>query len=316
MVSAMKVWLSDRNAVVDPQDATISVFDRGFLYGDSVYETMRTVGPTHVLAWEEHLDRLQRSADGIGLDLEFSRESIRNAVARTIAAAGFEQSQLRVVVTRGAGAMGIDTRNSADPLLVVFVDQLRIPAAERYQQGISAWMVRGGASHRSRAGLKTGNYLSNILALRRAIEKRGDDAILCTPEGAVTEGATSNVFARWGHRLGTPHLDAGLLPGITRSMTLALARSLAASKLDFEAGPEVEVNGELLVEECEVSAKELGEADEIFLTSSLRGLMPVTHLDGQKVGAGEPGPVTRALLAAYEAQIQHLAQKEPNNIGA
>ena len=287
-----KVYLSTVGAPVDPADAKISVFDRGFLYGDSVYETMRTSGGAPV-ELNRHLARLQRSAAGIGLALPFSDTAIAEAIHQTHAAAGNDESYVRVIVTRGAGPIMLDPRKSESPTLVVLVQPLVLPSAEAYEKGISVVVV---GTMKTMGGLdptiKTGNYLGSILATRRAIEAGGDDAILCNSEGDVVEGATSNVFFVKSGQLATPPLDAGLLAGITREVVCRLAADIGHPIVQLRVHPD-----------------DLRAADEMFLTSSVRGIMPVTTIDGHVVGDGKPGPITRLLQRSYAEYIAELAQQ-------
>lgn len=292
-----KIWLSTHQKPLDPEQATLSVFDRGFLYGDSVYETLRTVGPTHVLDLEAHLDRLERSAQGIAMEEFPSRGELLSALDQSLKSANNRASRIRVVVTRGTGPISIDIRKSSDPLLVIFVEPLHLPSAADYERGISACLVNADASQAGKAGYKTGNYLPNIMALRRAIERRGQDAILCNAEGKVTEGATSNIFLIDNGELFTPDLAVGLLPGITRSKVIALAKAL---------GLPIKVQA--------VEPEQLRRAQEIFLTSSVRGLMPVTQLDEAPVGTGRPGDLSLQLAQAYEAELEKAARERPNNL--
>ncbi len=279
-----KVWLSTFGRPLDPEAATISVFDRGFLYGDSVYETMRTARG-RVVELAAHLGRLRRSAEGIAFDLPFEDAAIETAVRETLAAAGNPDSRIRVVVTRGTGPIALDTRLAQSPVLAVIVTPLEVAAPAVYLRGISACMVdREGAM---RPGLKTGNYLGNILALRTAHERGADDAIMCNADGAVAEGATSNLFLVRDGVVHTPSLATGLLAGITRSLVIRLVREI----LDVE------------IHERRILAEELADCDELFLTSSVRGVMPVTTLDGRTLGDGSAGPLTRRVLDAYDAAI-------------
>lgn len=287
-----KVYLSTVGAPVDPADAKVSVFDRGFLYGDSVYETMRTSGGAPV-ELVRHLARLHRSAAGIGLVLPFSDAAIAEAIAATHAAAGNDESYVRVIVTRGAGPIMLDTRKSESPTLVVLVQPLVLPAPDVYEKGIAVVVV---GTQKTMGGLdpsiKTGNYLGSILATRRAIEAGGDDALLCNADGDVVEGATSNVFFVTGGQVATPPLDAGLLAGITREVVCRLAGELGHPIVQMRVHPD-----------------QLRAADELFLTSSVRGIMPVTRIDGHEVGDGRPGPITRALSERYAAYIRESAPR-------
>jgi len=201
---------------------------------------------------------------------------------------------VRMMVTRGSGPVALDPRQSEDPLLVVLVKPLTLPEPDAYERGISAVLV--GITKNAGTSLdptiKSGNYLTNILALRQAIARGGEDAIMCNPEGAVSEGATSNVFIVTHGQLATPHLRTGLLPGITRQAVCGLADALGSP-----------------VDETTVTPDQLHAAEEVFLTSSIRGIMPVTELDGVRVGEGCAGPITRRLHQAYLAYIERAAAK-------
>lgn len=227
------------------------------------------------------------------------RREILQALAKTLDAAGNSGSRIRIVVTRGTGPISIDTRHSSDPLLVVFVQPLVLPSQAHYREGIRACIVQADASAAGKAGLKTGNYLPNIMALRRAIEREGQDAILCNQAGQVTEAATSNLFMVKEGALYTPNLEAGLLPGITRSKVIELAKVL-----------------QLPLQVQAITPQELRGAEEIFLTSSVRGLMPVSWLDEAAVGSGQMGPTTAKLREAYETALEQEAACEPLNVQA
>jgi branched-chain amino acid aminotransferase len=287
-----KVFLSTHPEPLDPADAKISVFDRGFLYGDSVYETMRTAGGWP-LELDRHLQRLRRSGEGIGLSIPFHEPELARTIARTHAASGNPESYVRVVVTRGSGPLALDPRASEEPLLVVLVQPLVLPEAAAYERGIAAVIVgiTKNAGTSMDPAIKSGNYLTNILALRQAIAAGGDDAIMCNAEGAVSEGATSNVFMVTAGRIATPSLRTGILPGITRQTVCELAASSGAA-----------------VSETSIMPDELRAADEVFLTSSVRGIMPVTRLDGVPVGDGTAGPLTRRLHQAYLAYVEATAR--------
>jgi branched-chain amino acid aminotransferase len=281
--------MSSLGHAVDPENARISVFDRGFLYGDSVYETLRTSGGRYV-DLRAHLDRLRRSASGIALEIPFSDDQIVAACDAAQRAAENQDSRIRVVVTRGGGPMQLDPRGASGPELVVFVQELVPLPPEAYEAGISAQVV--GDLHGLRyPGLKTGNYLPHVLALRHAAVQHGsDDAILCNAEGWVTEGATANLFMVEKGRVLTPPLEVGLLAGITRSRVIQLAR---------EEG--------LDLEETKIRPDRLRAASEVFLTSSVRGVMPVTQLDGVPVGDGGPGAITRQVMDAYARFVAAVA---------
>ncbi len=289
-----KVYLSTAGRPLEPGEATVSVFDRGFLYGDSVYETMRTAGG-HAVEMTRHLDRLRRSAAGIGLEIPFSDAALRAAIAETHAATGNPDSYVRVMVTRGAGPLQLDPRVSASPVLVVLVQELKLPTPAMYAAGLSVRIVD---VHKISArsldpSLKTGNYLNSIQALRQAAASAAEDAIMCNAAGHVAEGATSNVFMVKEGRVITPSLATGLLEGITRALVMRLAGDLGIACSEGVVWPD-----------------QVRAADELFLTSSVRGLMAVTTLDGQPLGAG-PGPLTRRLMARYQEYIDAVAAGGP-----
>jgi branched-chain amino acid aminotransferase len=268
-----------------PEEARISVFDRGFLYGDSVYETIGTMRGK-LFALPEHLDRLERSAGRIGLRLP-PREVIGKAIEETVAAAGNPESRVRVVVTRGAGALDLDPASVDDPQLVIYVQPLHGPTPQMYDQGVAVEIV---SVTRNLPGaidpaIKSGNYLNNLLALGEARRRSGaHEAILCAASGSVAEGSTSNVFTVVKGQLRTPALSVGILDGITRAKVLELCRGhgIASAEVDF------------------MDPQELRQADEAFITSAARGVLPVTRVDGRPLGDGRPGPVTRRLMALYD----------------
>lgn len=289
-----KVYLSTAGRPLDPAEATVSVFDRGFLYGDSVYETLRTAGG-HPIEMTRHLQRLARSAAGIGLEIPFSDAELRAAVAETHAASGNPDSYVRIIVTRGTGPLQLDPRVTTTPLLVVLVQALVLPAPALYETGLAVRIVD---VHKISARsldptLKTGNYLNSIQALRQAAAGAAEDAILCNAAGHVAEGASSNVFMVAGGELVTPSLETGLLEGITRALVFAMAAELG-----------------IPCREAVLLPDQLRAADEVFLTSSIRGPMPVTTLDGQRLGDG-PGPVTRRVMARY---AEYLAAVEARGV--
>lgn len=269
-----------------PDDARISVFDRGFLYGDSVYETIGTVSG-RLFALTEHLTRLERSAQRIGLRSP-ERDQIVRAIVATVQAAGNAESRVRVMLTRGAGATpgrgDLDPASADDTELVVIAVPLVPPTPQMYEEGVSVAVV---SMHRNspRAldpAVKSGNYLTNVLAVGEARRAGAYEAILCAADGSIAEGASSNVFLVQAGRVRTPALDVGLLDGITRSKVLELC---AAHAIPLEEG--------------RVTPNELRDADEAFITSATRGVLPVTRVDGRPVGSGTPGPTTRRLGALY-----------------
>ncbi|MES1207077.1 MAG: aminotransferase class IV [Pseudomonadota bacterium] len=267
-----------------PEEAKISIFDRGFLYGDSVYETIGTAyGRLFALA--DHLVRLERSAQRIGLRVP-ARAEIERAIADTVAAAGNSESRVRVILTRGAGKLDLDPASVDDTQLVVIVFPLGPPSADMYAKGVSVAIV---SVHRNspRAidpGVKSGNYLNNVLALGEARRRSGAyEAILCAADGNVAEGSTSNIFVVIGGEIRTPGLAVGILDGITRAKVIEVCRAHS-----------------IPLRETNISPDDLRRADEVFITSATRGALPVTTVDEAPIGAGTPGPVTRRVMALYD----------------
>jgi len=267
-----------------PEEAKISVFDRGFLYGDSVYETIGTAYG-RLFAAREHLVRLERSAERIGLRAP-PRAEIEKAIAETIAAAGNPESRVRVMLTRGAGKLDLDPASSDDTQLIVIVFPLGAPTPEMYAKGVAVAIV-SITRNNPRAmdpAVKSGNYLNNVLALGEARRRSGAyEAILCADDGCIAEGSTSNIFMVKGGEIWTPPAVVGILDGITRAKVIELCRD---NRLPFQ--------------ERRFSPDELRGADEAFITSATRGVLPVTTVDEKPVGGGTPGPITQRLMGLYD----------------
>ena len=278
----IRVYMAGR--VCLPEEAKISVFDRGFLYGDSVYETIGTAYG-RLFAASDHLDRLERSAMRIGLRVP-PRADIERAIAETIEAAGNAESRVRVILTRGSGKLDLDPAAVDDTQLVVIVFPLGAPTPEMYAKGVAVAIVTitRNSPRAIDPAVKSGNYLNNVLALGEARRRNGAyEAILCADDGCIAEGSTSNIFVVRGGQIWTPPAEVGILDGITRAKVLDLCRA-----------------HELPLVERRFSPDELRGADEAFITSATRGVLPVTLVDGKPVGAGVPGPVTRRLMGLYD----------------
>ncbi len=264
--------------------ARVSVLDRGFLYGDAVFEALRTYGGVpHAL--DAHLDRLLRSCAIVGIEPGSLRARLTVEVAAALAECGAGEHYIRIVVTRGQGVFGLSPRGAEGSLRVVLVLPLPEPSPEAGARGLRVESVTAPPS-RFLAGAKPAGYLTNLLALEHAQRLGADDALLLGEAGELLEGATSSVFVVRGGRVETPTLALGILPGITRDLTLSLARSLG-----------------LPVRECLLTIQDAYRADEVFVTSSVRKLVPVVVVDGVRIGQGHPGPVTRRLVAGYAAMI-------------
>jgi branched-chain amino acid aminotransferase len=240
---------------------------------------------------DDHLDRLARSAERLYLRLPL-REEIERAVRETVAAADNPESRVRIVVTRGDGAVDLDPAAAGQPRLVVIVQPLGGPPPELYEKGaeVEIVSVTRNSPRAIDPAVKSGNYLNNVLAMGEARRRRPSvhEAILCAASGSVAEGATSNVFAVVAGQLRTPALEVGILDGVTRGKILALARA----------------NGIACHEVSFMSPDDLRRADEAFLTSSVRSLLPVTRVDGLALGDGRPGALTRRLMTLYRQLVE------------
>ena len=270
--------------LVPPERAQVSVFDRGFLYGDSVFESLRSY-QGRLFALDEHLARLKRSAERVAIALPVSLDTLRNEMRHALRVHGGPDAYLRLTVTRGTGrSLGLDPELADEPLRVLLVTALALPPVEVYEHGISAITYRGERPSDAAgvADAKIGNYLLAVLAMRAARAQGAREALIEDSHGQILEGAASNVFAVLAGQLVTPPESAAILPGITRGHVLELARA-ADMKVELRA----------------IAKSELRSAQEVFVCSSIRELVPIVSIDGQPVGGGRPGPTTRELLRAY-----------------
>lgn len=264
-------------------EARVPVLDRGFLFGDSIYEVVRTAGGVP-FGWPEHWERLVASAAAIRLRLDLDEAAVARRIAATLAASGPGDRYVRVVVTRGAGsAPNIDLACATGaPCWVVMVRELS-PMAGAPSRLALIERLRNDRRALDPA-TKSGNYLNNVLGLAEAKDLGATDCLMQNAQGFVTEASTSNVFARIDGTWTTPRLDDGILAGVTRAHLLAWLPTVGAK-----------------VAEAHLTPADVRRADEIFLSSTLRDIAPVTHLDGAAIGDGAMGPESKRLLAAYQA---------------
>jgi branched-chain amino acid aminotransferase len=267
-----KVWVNGR--VLDPDDALVPALDHGMTVGDGVFETMRTVGGVP-FAFERHLARIQRSAAGLGLCLP-DRALLEQAVSEVVAASELDECRVRLTITAGAGPLG-SGRTAGECTVVVAVAELEpVPAVTDV---ITVPWVRNERS--PLAGLKTTSYADNVVALARAHEHGASEAIFANTRDELCEGTGTNVFVALDGRLLTPPLSSGCLAGITRELVLECTGAVEET-LPYDV---------------------LFRADEMFLTSTIRQVQAVAHVDRHAVPAA-PGPIT---TAAREAFLTHAA---------
>lgn len=270
-----------------PDDAKISVFDHGFLYGDSIYETMRTFHRKIFLV-DRHLTRLQNSARMLSLPLPAPGEKLQAELERTIAATSNPECYVRMIITRGKGKIGLDVALSQGSSYVIIVMPLDPHPVEYYEKGVKVAIVDVRRNDRLslNPGIKTCNLLNNVLAYMQTKEENAFEGLLCNLAGYVTEGTVTNVFFVQDGILITPPAEAGLLLGVTRGLTLELA-----SREDI---PSSEKN---------LTPEDVMKCEECFLTGTTKGIMPVNQI-GSRFLSPAPGPVTKKLMTAYHQFVE------------
>jgi len=285
----MRASVSVNGRITDAASASISVFDHGFLYGEGVYETLRTYGRRPSL-FGRHMQRLRRSAALMSLPVPFSDDELHRRVLDTMGA--FDEPgelYIRMLLTRGVGELTYDPVACPEPSLVVIVKPFPEPPARHFTEGVRIALVSIRRNHPDALNprIKSNNLLNNAMAMQEALRRGADEALMLNQAGAVTECSQSNFFfVDQTDTLVTSPLDAGLLPGITRAYVLELAGRLGMTSAERSFSPDA-----------------LASAREAFITSTTREVMPVTTIDDRTVGAGRPGPLTMALLDAYRRDV-------------
>jgi branched-chain amino acid aminotransferase len=288
------IELANINGTIAPLErATVPVNDHGFLYGDSVYETVRTYR-RRPFVLERHLERLERSAAGIRLPLPWSRRQLAGEIERTLAAAGTGgegEFVIRIIATRGPGPLGYDPDLCPHPTMVILLRPLKPPSVSDREIGISVVVatLRRNPIEALDPRIKSSNLLNNILAAQQAKDAGAFEAIFFNTAGFLAEGTLTNVFFVKAGAARTPSLDCGILSGVTRDLVLDLS---ARNGAPIEQG---------LYREADLRC-----ADEIFLTSTTREVLPVARLDGRPVGAGSRGPFTRRLQELFGARVEEI----------
>ena len=283
---SLKIYLSGQ--LVPQEQALISVFDHGLLYGDGVFEGIRVYGGK-VFLEQEHIDRLYESALAIRLEIPLSPQEMAAAVNETVAANGITDGYVRLVVTRGAGTLGIDPGRTSNPQVIIIADSISLYPQEMYDNGlklITASTIRNHSAALS-PRIKSLNYLNNVLAKIEGSDAGTVEALMLNHKGEVAECTGDNIFIVKDSVLKTPSPDAGILEGITRN---------AVMKLAVEAGIEVV--------ECSMVRHDIYVADECFLTGTAAEVIAVVSLDGRTIGDGKPGPVTKNLLERFRSLTQ------------
>jgi branched-chain amino acid aminotransferase len=278
---SLKVYISGQ--LYDKDDAKISVYDHGLLYGDGVFEGMRIYGGK-VFRMQEHLDRLWNSAKAIWLEIPMTPDDLAKAVDETVAANGLVDGYVRLVVTRGAGTLGLDPNRTSNPRVIIIADKITLYPQEYYENGLEIITVSTMRNHPAALSprIKSLNYLNNILAKIEGLQAGCEEALMLNHKGEVAECTGDNIFLVKRGQLLTPPIDAGILEGITRAVVIELAA---------EAG--------ITVREIPLTRHDVYIADECFLTGSAAEVVPVVKVDSRRIGDGRPGPVTRQLMTRF-----------------
>ena len=267
----------------DKEDAKISVYDHGLLYGDGVFEGIRSYAGK-VFRLKQHLDRLWNSAKAIWLEIPMSQDAMAKAIQDTLATNGILDGYIRLVVTRGVGTLGLDPNRCSQPQVIIIADKITLYPDELYQKGLEIVTVSTQRNHPAalNARIKSLNYLNNILAKIEGLQAGCIEALMLNHKGEVAECTGDNIFLTRGGKLLTPPTDAGILEGITREAVMELAR---------DAGIEVR--------EIPLTKHDVFIADECFLTGTAAEVVPVVKVDSRKIGDGTPGPITRDLMERF-----------------
>ena len=273
------------NGKLYPKDeAKISVFDHGLLYGDGVFEGIRCYNG-NVFKFSEHIDRLYDSARAISMEIQLTRDELKDAVINTLKANNLKDSYIRLVVTRGVGKLGLNPFICAESQVIIITDFIQLYSKELYEKGLDAIIVPTIRNHSDalNPNVKSLNYLNNILAKIECINAGATEGIMLNKDGYVAEGTGDNIFIVKDNGIVTPPTTAGILIGITRNVVIELAN---------EAG--------MTVKEEQLTRDDLYNADECFLTGTAAEIIPVVNLDGRKIASGKPGKVTLSLLKKYQ----------------
>src|SRR5438034_3186912 len=291
----MAATVNVNGRITDQEHAVVSVFDHGFLYGEGVYETLRTYNGQPFL-FERHMRRLRRSADMLALSVPLSDTQIDARFRETMRAGGLgddaqHEAYVRILVTRGIGELSYDPATCPAPSIVVIAKPHVNPPRDVFEKGVGVSLVPIVRNHPGSVSplIKSNNLLNNALAMQEAFRRGGFEGVMRNYRGELAECTQSNLFVVKDGAALTPPIDAGLLPGITRAFL-------------FEVGAEAGIP----VREAVLRDADLFGADESFLTSTTREVVPIVQVDDRKIGAGIPGPVTLALLDGYRRKAQSL----------
>lgn len=285
-MAALQIYISGK--YYDKENAKVSVYDHGLLYGDGVFEGMRSYSGK-VFRMEQHLDRLWDSAKAIWLTIPMTKQAMADAVNETLKLNGITDGYIRLVVTRGAGSLGLDPTKTSDPQIIIITDHIQLYPKEMYENGlaiITASTIRNHSAALS-PRIKSLNYLNNIMAKIEGLQAGCVEALMLNAKGEVAECTGDNIFLIKRGKLLTPSNDAGILEGITREAVIEIAQ---------KAGIEVH--------QIPLTKHDVYVADEVFLTGSAAEIIPVIKVDSRIIGEGKPGPITKDLTKRFHQLIR------------
>lgn len=279
---SLQVYISGQ--LYPKEEAKISVYDHGLLYGDGVFEGMRSYSGK-VFRLKEHLDRLWDSAKAICLEIPMTKDAMAQAVQDTLRVNGIVDGYIRLVITRGAGTLGLDPNRTSNPQVIIITDHIALYPAEFYEKGLELVTASTIRNHPVALSprIKSLNYLNNILAKIEGLKAGCVEALMLNHKGEIAECTGDNIFLVLNGELLTPPKDAGILEGITRNAVMELAR---------EAG--------IPVRETSLTRHDVYIADECFLTGSAAEVIPVVSVDNRPIGTGRPGDITRRLIGLFK----------------
>ena len=278
---ARKVYIN--GTLYGKEDAKVSVYDHGFLYGDGVFEGLRSYGG-RVFRMEAHIRRLWDSAKAIWLEIPMTQQAMSRAIDDTLKANGIDDGYIRAIVTRGAGTLGLDPDKTHNSQVIIIADTIALYPQEIYENGLEIVTVSVVRTHPAALDprIKSLNYLNNILAKIEGLQAGCIEAMMLNHKGEVAECSGDNIFLLRGGVLQTPPTDAGILEGVTRGAVIELA----------------EASG-LTVRQIPLTKHDVYIADEVFLTGTAAEVVPVVKVDSRTIGEGKPGPVTRDLSRRF-----------------
>jgi len=286
---SLKVYISGK--LYDKADAKVSVFDHGLLYGDGVFEGIRAYSG-RVFRLTQHVDRLYESAQAIHLQVPGTREETARAIEDTLKVNGLTDAYIRVVVTRGAGSLGLDPRKTTDPQVIIITDKISLYPEELYEHGLKIITAATTRNHPNAVNprIKSLNYLNNILAKIEGTNAGCLEALMLNHKGEVAECTGDNIFIVKRGEIHTPSVHSGILEGITRAAVIELAQAAGYS-----------------VVERVMDRQDVYLADECFLTGTAAELIPVVECDGRPIGEGRPGAITRELRQKFQTLVREEA---------